>query len=136
MNRVSLYNNLSFNIVFHFYQCHIYKSTKQMWLPITVVGSPELHCMIIDNLVFLTHDSLLLPSLQEKYKRALADTENLRTRSQKMIEDAKIYGNDKCSTFQYVPHELYHAAKCNLCGLNKNVYSCVFQPGDATTGQL
>ncbi|XP_028284832.1 grpE protein homolog 1, mitochondrial isoform X1 [Parambassis ranga] len=30
--------------------------------------------------------------VQEKYKRALADTENLRTRSQKMIEDAKIYG--------------------------------------------
>uniref|UniRef100_A0A8C9ZMK6 Uncharacterized protein n=1 Tax=Sander lucioperca TaxID=283035 RepID=A0A8C9ZMK6_SANLU len=29
---------------------------------------------------------------QEKYKRALADTENLRTRSQKMIEDAKLYG--------------------------------------------
>lgn len=31
--------------------------------------------------------------LQEKYKRALADTENLRTRSQKMTEDAKLYGN-------------------------------------------
>lgn len=29
---------------------------------------------------------------QEKYKRALADTENLRTRTQKMIEDAKLYG--------------------------------------------
>lgn len=53
-----------------------------------------------------------------------------------MIEDAKIYGNDKFSTFQYVPHELYHAAKCNLCVINKNVCSCLFQPGDATTGQL
>lgn len=36
---------------------------------------------------------LLFVSLQEKYKRALADTENLRTRSQKMTEDAKLYGN-------------------------------------------
>lgn len=33
-------------------------------------------------------------SFQEKYKRALADTENLRRRSQKMIEDAKLYGKD------------------------------------------
>lgn len=30
--------------------------------------------------------------LQDKYKRALADTENLRQRSQKMIDDAKLYG--------------------------------------------
>ncbi|XP_048220414.1 grpE protein homolog 1, mitochondrial [Perognathus longimembris pacificus] len=28
----------------------------------------------------------------EKYKRALADTENLRQRSQKLVEDAKLYG--------------------------------------------
>ncbi|XP_075705128.1 grpE protein homolog 1, mitochondrial [Rhinoderma darwinii] len=28
----------------------------------------------------------------DKYKRALADTENLRQRSQKMMEDAKLYG--------------------------------------------
>ncbi|KAM3938700.1 grpE protein homolog 1, mitochondrial isoform 1-T1 [Leptodactylus fuscus] len=28
----------------------------------------------------------------DKYKRALADTENLRQRSQKMVEDAKLYG--------------------------------------------
>ncbi|XP_073331637.1 grpE protein homolog 1, mitochondrial [Pagrus major] len=33
-----------------------------------------------------------LKEMTEKYKRALADTENLRTRSQKMIDDAKIYG--------------------------------------------
>ncbi|XP_047452301.1 grpE protein homolog 1, mitochondrial [Mugil cephalus] len=33
-----------------------------------------------------------LNNMTEKYKRALADTENLRTRSQKMIEDAKLYG--------------------------------------------
>ncbi|KAK2900218.1 grpE protein homolog 1, mitochondrial [Channa argus] len=33
-----------------------------------------------------------LKEMTEKYKRALADTENLRTRSQKMIEDAKLYG--------------------------------------------
>ncbi|KAK7910207.1 hypothetical protein WMY93_014891 [Mugilogobius chulae] len=33
-----------------------------------------------------------LKEMTEKYKRALADTENLRTRSKKMIEDAKLYG--------------------------------------------
>lgn len=33
-----------------------------------------------------------LKEMTEKYKRALADTENLRRRSQKMIEDAKLYG--------------------------------------------
>ncbi|CAH2299752.1 grpE homolog 1, mitochondrial [Pelobates cultripes] len=30
--------------------------------------------------------------LQDKYKRALADTENLRQRSKKLVEDAKLYG--------------------------------------------
>ncbi|XP_066537459.1 grpE protein homolog 1, mitochondrial [Hoplias malabaricus] len=30
--------------------------------------------------------------LTDKYKRALADTENIRQRSQKMIDDAKLYG--------------------------------------------
>lgn len=35
-----------------------------------------------------------LKEMTEKYKRALADTENLRRRSQKMIEDAKLYGKD------------------------------------------
>ncbi|KAM6909494.1 grpE protein homolog 1, mitochondrial [Xenentodon cancila] len=33
-----------------------------------------------------------LKDMAEKYKRALADTENLRTRSQRMVEDAKLYG--------------------------------------------
>lgn len=33
-----------------------------------------------------------LKEMTEKYKRALADTENLRTRTQKMIEDSKLYG--------------------------------------------
>ncbi|KAM9426586.1 grpE protein homolog 1, mitochondrial [Pholidichthys leucotaenia] len=33
-----------------------------------------------------------LKDVTEKYKRALADTENFRRRSQKMVEDAKIYG--------------------------------------------
>ncbi|CAL8326673.1 unnamed protein product [Lota lota] len=33
-----------------------------------------------------------LKEVTEKYKRALADTENLRVRSQKMVEDAKLYG--------------------------------------------
>ncbi|XP_067117594.1 grpE protein homolog 1, mitochondrial [Osmerus mordax] len=33
-----------------------------------------------------------LKEVTDKYKRALADTENLRTRSQKMVEDAKLYG--------------------------------------------
>jgi len=33
-----------------------------------------------------------LKEVMDKYKRALADTENLRTRSKKMVEDAKMYG--------------------------------------------
>ncbi|XP_031706945.1 grpE protein homolog 1, mitochondrial [Anarrhichthys ocellatus] len=33
-----------------------------------------------------------LKDMMEKYKRALADTENLRTRTHKMMEDAKLYG--------------------------------------------
>ncbi|XP_006875366.1 PREDICTED: grpE protein homolog 1, mitochondrial [Chrysochloris asiatica] len=33
-----------------------------------------------------------LKETTEKYKRALADTENLRQRSQKLVEDAKLYG--------------------------------------------
>lgn len=30
--------------------------------------------------------------LQDKYKRALADAENVRQRSQKLVEEAKLYG--------------------------------------------
>ncbi|XP_026995048.1 grpE protein homolog 1, mitochondrial [Tachysurus fulvidraco] len=33
-----------------------------------------------------------LNELTDKYKRALADTENLRQRSQKLVDDAKLYG--------------------------------------------
>ncbi|XP_004715117.1 grpE protein homolog 1, mitochondrial [Echinops telfairi] len=33
-----------------------------------------------------------LKETMEKYKRALADTENLRQRSQKLVEEAKLYG--------------------------------------------
>lgn len=33
-----------------------------------------------------------LRETMEKYKRALADTENLRQRSQKLVEEAKLYG--------------------------------------------
>ncbi|XP_028854792.1 grpE protein homolog 1, mitochondrial [Denticeps clupeoides] len=33
-----------------------------------------------------------LREVTDKYKRALADTENLRQRSQKMVEDAKLFG--------------------------------------------
>ncbi|XP_005319046.2 grpE protein homolog 1, mitochondrial [Ictidomys tridecemlineatus] len=33
-----------------------------------------------------------LRDTMEKYKRALADTENLRLRSQKLVEEAKLYG--------------------------------------------
>ncbi|XP_005997113.1 grpE protein homolog 1, mitochondrial [Latimeria chalumnae] len=33
-----------------------------------------------------------LKQLTDKYKRALADTENLRQRSQKLVEEAKLYG--------------------------------------------
>ncbi|XP_063779898.1 grpE protein homolog 1, mitochondrial [Pseudophryne corroboree] len=33
-----------------------------------------------------------IKEITDKYKRALADTENLRLRSQKLVEDAKLYG--------------------------------------------
>ncbi|XP_048827425.1 grpE protein homolog 1, mitochondrial [Brienomyrus brachyistius] len=33
-----------------------------------------------------------LKDITDKYRRALADTENLRQRSQKLVEDAKLYG--------------------------------------------
>nr|XP_006128290.1 grpE protein homolog 1, mitochondrial [Pelodiscus sinensis] len=33
-----------------------------------------------------------LKEITDKYKRALADTENLRQRSQKLVEEAKLYG--------------------------------------------
>ncbi|XP_077399735.1 grpE protein homolog 1, mitochondrial [Vanacampus margaritifer] len=33
-----------------------------------------------------------LKEMTDKYKRALADTENLRTRTQRMIQEAKLYG--------------------------------------------
>ncbi|XP_067412534.1 grpE protein homolog 1, mitochondrial [Emydura macquarii macquarii] len=33
-----------------------------------------------------------LKEMTDKYKRALADTENLRQRSQKLVEEAKLYG--------------------------------------------
>lgn len=33
-----------------------------------------------------------IKEMTDKYKRALADTENLRLRSQKLVEDAKLYG--------------------------------------------
>ncbi|XP_040191318.1 grpE protein homolog 1, mitochondrial [Rana temporaria] len=33
-----------------------------------------------------------IKAMTDKYKRALADTENLRLRSQKLVDDAKLYG--------------------------------------------
>lgn len=54
-------------------------------------------------LYFWSHNWLLY-RFQDKYKRALADTENLRTRSQKMVEDAKLYGKDYIFFFSYVKH--------------------------------
>lgn len=53
--------------------------------------SPELHWV---TLIMCFYDCDQTMCFQEKYKRALADTENLRTRSQKMIEDAKLYGEE------------------------------------------
>lgn len=53
------------------------------------------------------------PCVQEKYKRALADTENLRTRSQRMIDDAKIYGKD---TLQFGSDSLSHFEISEVAG--------------------
>lgn len=38
----------------------------------------------------LCHCLLLL--LQERYRKALADSENVRRRTQKFVEDAKLFG--------------------------------------------
>lgn len=44
------------------------------------------------RMAFLHTCYIMRPHPQEKYKRALADTENLRQRSQKLVEEAKLYG--------------------------------------------
>ncbi|XP_012675872.1 grpE protein homolog 1, mitochondrial [Clupea harengus] len=51
--------------------------------------------------------------LTDKYKRALADTENLRRRSQKMVEDAKMYGiQGFCKDLLEVADILEKATEC------------------------
>ncbi|XP_063042614.1 grpE protein homolog 1, mitochondrial [Engraulis encrasicolus] len=51
--------------------------------------------------------------LTDKYKRALADTENLRQRSQKMIEDAKLFGiQGFCKDLLEVADILEKATEC------------------------
>ncbi|XP_056299005.1 grpE protein homolog 1, mitochondrial [Pseudoliparis swirei] len=54
-----------------------------------------------------------MKDMTEKYKRALADTENLRTRTQKMIEDAKLYGiQGLCKDLLEVADILEKATDC------------------------
>ncbi|KAI5945825.1 GrpE protein1, mitochondrial [Manis javanica] len=49
----------------------------------------------------------------EKYKRALADTENLRQRSQKLVEEAKLYGIQSfCKDLLEVADILEKATQC------------------------
>ena len=58
--------------------------------------------------------------LKEKYKRALADTENLRQRSQKLVEEAKLYGNFK----HYMILILGNMDKeVGVCGLRQHDWS-------------
>ena len=58
--------------------------------------------------------------LKEKYKRALADTENLRQRSQKLVEEAKLYGNFK----HYMILILGNTDKeVGVCGLRQHDWS-------------
>lgn len=48
---------------------------------------------------------LWLVFLQDKYKRALADAENVRQRSQKLVEEAKLYGQWKLFVFNHKTQE-------------------------------
>lgn len=43
--------------------------------------------------------------LQDKYKRALADAENVRQRSQKLVEEAKLYGQWRLFVFNLKTQE-------------------------------
>lgn len=56
-----------------------YRPSKPYWY---FLFDLVVHCLINFNCLLL----------KDKYKRALADTENLRQRSQKLIDDAKLYG--------------------------------------------
>ncbi|XP_012579508.1 PREDICTED: grpE protein homolog 1, mitochondrial [Condylura cristata] len=51
--------------------------------------SPSAEKLLLEEKVKLEEQ---LKETMEKYKRALADTENLRQRSQKLVEEAKLYG--------------------------------------------
>uniref|UniRef100_A0A8C6EAU7 GrpE protein homolog n=1 Tax=Moschus moschiferus TaxID=68415 RepID=A0A8C6EAU7_MOSMO len=54
-----------------------------------------------------------LKETTEKYKRALADTENLRQRSQKLVEEAKLYGiQGFCKDLLEVADILEKATQC------------------------
>ncbi|XP_023975285.1 grpE protein homolog 1, mitochondrial isoform X2 [Physeter macrocephalus] len=54
-----------------------------------------------------------LKETMEKYKRALADTENLRQRSQKLVEEAKLYGiQGFCKDLLEVADILEKATQC------------------------
>ncbi|KAM4809074.1 grpE protein homolog 1, mitochondrial [Rhinophrynus dorsalis] len=54
-----------------------------------------------------------LKEITDKYKRALADTENLRQRSQKLVEDAKLYGiQGFCKDLLEVADILEKATEC------------------------
>ncbi|XP_077445540.1 grpE protein homolog 1, mitochondrial [Stigmatopora argus] len=54
-----------------------------------------------------------LKEMTDKYKRALADTENLRSRSQRMIQDAKLYGiQGFCEDLLEVADILEKAKEC------------------------
>ncbi|XP_019483994.1 PREDICTED: grpE protein homolog 1, mitochondrial isoform X1 [Hipposideros armiger] len=54
-----------------------------------------------------------LKETTEKYKRALADTENLRQRTQKLVEEAKLYGIQSfCKDLLEVADVLEKATQC------------------------
>ncbi|XP_019603763.1 grpE protein homolog 1, mitochondrial [Rhinolophus sinicus] len=54
-----------------------------------------------------------LKETMEKYKRALADTENLRQRTQKLVEEAKLYGIQSfCKDLLEVADILEKATQC------------------------
>lgn len=71
---------------------------------------PSTEKMLMEEKVRLEEQ---LKETMEKYKRALADTENLRQRSQKLVEEAKLYGiQGFCKDLLEVADILEKATQC------------------------
>nr|KAF6500266.1 GrpE like 1, mitochondrial [Molossus molossus] len=72
--------------------------------------APSAEKMLVEEKIKLEEQ---LKDTMEKYKRALADTENLRQRTQKLVEEAKLYGIQSfCKDLVEVADILEKATQC------------------------